>query len=54
MVNRDTKEVSYQEVVCNSDECNKPDTTLEGLQGLKPIMIETNPKVRIRLELPII
>lgn len=29
------------------DDCNKPDTTLEGLAGLKPIMIEKNPNATV-------
>ena len=31
VVDRETKEVSYREVTVNRDECNRPDTTLEGL-----------------------
>jgi acetyl-CoA acyltransferase len=30
------EKVGTREVCCDSDECNRPDTTLEGLQGLKP------------------
>jgi acetyl-CoA C-acetyltransferase len=37
MVNRQTKEVTYKEVTVTQDECNRPDTTLEGLAALKPV-----------------
>jgi acetyl-CoA acetyltransferase family protein len=29
--------IGTQEVTCNRDECNRPDTTLEGLLALKPV-----------------
>ncbi len=35
--NRETKETSYQEVTLTRDECNRPSTTLESLQGLDPV-----------------
>tara|TARA_S200000501_G_scaffold205790_1_gene193480 strand:+ start:1780 stop:2982 length:1203 start_codon:yes stop_codon:yes gene_type:complete len=35
--NRETKETSYEEVTVEKDECNRPSTTLEGLQGLEPV-----------------
>ncbi len=38
VVDRETKEVSYQEVTLSKDEGNRPSTTLESLQGLKPIV----------------
>ena len=38
VVNRETREVSYQEVVLKQDEGNRPETTLEGLQGLPPVI----------------
>jgi acetyl-CoA C-acetyltransferase len=34
---KETKEVSYQEVTLAKDEGNRPDTTLEGLAALKPV-----------------
>jgi acetyl-CoA acetyltransferase family protein len=37
LVNRETKEVTYKEVTVTQDECNRTDTTLEGLQSLKPV-----------------
>jgi acetyl-CoA C-acetyltransferase len=37
VVDRETKELSYQEVTLTKDEGNRPDTTLEGLAGLKPV-----------------
>jgi acetyl-CoA C-acetyltransferase/acetyl-CoA acyltransferase len=40
IVDKETKEVSYKEVVADRDECNRPDTTLEGLASLKPVMGE--------------
>jgi acetyl-CoA C-acetyltransferase/acetyl-CoA acyltransferase len=40
VVNKETKEVSYQEVTASKDDCNRPDTTLEGLSSLKPVMGE--------------
>ena len=38
MVNKDTKEVTFHEVTLDKDEGNRPETTLEGLKGLKPVM----------------
>ncbi|MGH1373670.1 MAG: acetyl-CoA C-acyltransferase [Cellvibrionaceae bacterium] len=35
--NRETKETSYEEVTLTRDECNRPGTTLESLQGLDPV-----------------
>ncbi|KTT70774.1 acetyl-CoA C-acyltransferase [Sphingomonas endophytica] len=37
-VNKETKEVSYEEVTLSKDEGNRADTTLEGLRSLKPVM----------------
>lgn len=37
---RDTKETSYEDVTLTRDECNRPSTTLESLQGLDPIWKE--------------
>ena len=37
MVNKETGEESYQDVVCDKDECNRPGTTYETLAGLKPV-----------------
>ena len=37
MVNKETKEQSEHEVTLDKDEGNRPSTTLEGLQGLKPV-----------------
>ena len=42
IVDKETKEVSYKEVTTTKDECNRPDTTLEGLASLKPVMGEGN------------
>jgi acetyl-CoA C-acetyltransferase len=36
-IDRETKEVSYEEVVADRDDCNRPDTTLEGLASLNPV-----------------
>jgi acetyl-CoA C-acetyltransferase len=37
IVNRETKEVTYKEATVTQDECNRPDTTPEGLAALKPV-----------------
>lgn len=34
---RATKDISYQEVTVTRDECNRPNTTLAGLAGLRPV-----------------
>jgi acetyl-CoA C-acetyltransferase len=38
MTNKETKEVTHHEVTLARDEGNRPETTLEGLKGLKPVM----------------
>jgi len=40
LVDRETKEVSEQEVTLSRDEGNRPGTLLENLQGLKPVLGE--------------
>ncbi|MDE2436550.1 MAG: acetyl-CoA C-acyltransferase, partial [Sphingomonadales bacterium] len=42
IVDKETKEVSYKDVTADRDDCNRPDTTLEGLASLKPVMGEGN------------
>jgi acetyl-CoA C-acetyltransferase len=37
IVNKDTKEETFERVTLKSDEGNRPDTTLEGLAALKPV-----------------
>ena len=37
VMDRETKEISYKDVTVTQDECNRPDTTLEGLSNLKPV-----------------
>ncbi len=37
MVNKETKEVTMHEVTLSKDEGNRPETTLEGLMGLRPV-----------------
>ncbi len=37
MVNKETKEVTMHEVTLAKDEGNRPETTLDGLKGLKPV-----------------
>ena len=37
VVNKETKEVTMQAYTVTKDECNRPDTTLEGLQSLAPV-----------------
>lgn len=39
---RDTKETTYQDVVVDKDECNRPSTTLESLSELEPVWKEGN------------
>ena len=36
-VDRETKEESFEQVVAVRDDCNRPDTTLEGLASLQPV-----------------
>jgi acetyl-CoA acetyltransferase family protein len=38
VVDKETKEVSQKEVTLTKDEGNRPETTLEGLQSLQPVM----------------
>ena len=38
MVNKETKEKSEHDVTLDKDEGNRPSTTLEGLQGLSPVL----------------
>ncbi|MEG3083487.1 acetyl-CoA C-acyltransferase [Sphingomonas sp. PB2P12] len=38
IINKETKEVTYKDVTVTKDEGNRADTTLEGLQSLKPVM----------------
>jgi acetyl-CoA acetyltransferase family protein len=38
VTNKETKEVTYKEVTLTKDEGNRPDTQLEGLQALQPVM----------------
>jgi acetyl-CoA C-acetyltransferase len=40
LVDKDTQAVSYRDVTLDRDECNRPQTTLEGLAGLAPVMHE--------------
>ena len=35
-VDKETGEESHEDVIVDRDECNRPNSTLEGLQGLKP------------------
>jgi acetyl-CoA acetyltransferase family protein len=37
VTNKETKEVTYEEVTLEKDEGNRPETTLEGLAALKPV-----------------
>ena len=38
IVDKETKEVSHKEVTLSKDEGNRPETTLEGLKSLKPVV----------------
>jgi acetyl-CoA C-acetyltransferase/acetyl-CoA acyltransferase len=40
VMDKETKEISYHAVTATKDDCNRPDTTLEGLSSLKPVMGE--------------
>jgi acetyl-CoA C-acetyltransferase/acetyl-CoA acyltransferase len=40
VVDKETKEVSFHDITATKDDCNRPDTTLEGLASLKPVMGE--------------
>ncbi len=37
VMNKETKEISFEDVVLEKDEGNRPSTTLEGLTGLNPV-----------------
>jgi acetyl-CoA C-acetyltransferase len=37
MANKETKEVTFHDVTITKDEGNRPETTLDGLMGLKPV-----------------
>ncbi|MBJ89287.1 MAG: acetyl-CoA C-acyltransferase [Woeseia sp.] len=37
VMNRETKEITFEDVVLNKDEGNRPTTTAEGLAGLNPV-----------------
>ncbi|KUJ80322.1 acetyl-CoA acetyltransferase [Ruegeria marisrubri] len=39
---KESGEISYKEVTVDRDECNRPNTTLEGLAGLEPVRGEGN------------
>ncbi|MCF8475282.1 MAG: acetyl-CoA C-acyltransferase [Emcibacter sp.] len=38
IIDRETKVVSYEEITLSKDECNRPSTTYESLQGLNPVI----------------
>jgi acetyl-CoA acetyltransferase family protein len=38
VIDRETRETSYEAVTLAGDECNRPDTTLESLQALDPVI----------------
>ena len=38
MTNKETKEVTYHEVEVTKDEGNRPETSIEGLRGLQPVL----------------
>ncbi|MDR5861219.1 acetyl-CoA C-acyltransferase [Halomonas eurihalina] len=40
VVDKETQAVSYRDVTLDQDECNRPQTTLEGLASLPPVMHE--------------
>ena len=38
VVDKETKALSFEQVTLSRDECNRPDTTLEGLTALQPVI----------------
>ena len=38
IVDRETREVSFEEVTLSADECNRPGTTLDGIAALDPVI----------------
>lgn len=44
---RETGDVSFVDYTVEKDECNRADTTLEGLQSLKPIRLEDDANATI-------
>ncbi len=40
VMDKETKEISYRDVTLEKDEGNRPETNIEGLQGLKPVLGE--------------
>jgi acetyl-CoA C-acetyltransferase len=40
VMDKETKEISFTQVTATKDDCNRPETTLEGLASLKPVMGE--------------
>ncbi len=42
MQNKETKEITTDEVTVDRDECNRPGTTMEGLAGLQPVRGDGN------------
>ncbi len=42
VMDKETKEISFQDVTLEKDEGNRPQTTLEGLSGLKPVFDHGN------------
>ena len=45
LLDKETGEVSDSEVIVDKDNCNRPQTTLEGLSGLKPVFDPDNGSV---------
>lgn len=37
MMNKETKEITFQDITIAKDEGNRPETTIEGLRGLQPV-----------------
>jgi acetyl-CoA C-acetyltransferase len=37
LINKDTKEETFQDVIADKDDCNRPGTTYEMVSGLKPV-----------------
>ena len=45
--NKETGEVSMVKYTVEGDECNRPQTTLEGLESLKPVRSESDPSATV-------
>ena len=47
ITDKETKEVTYKDVVADRDDCNRPDTTLEGIAAMKPVRAKVDASATI-------